>query len=43
LVDCDTLSVKRGESYLNLTELDLAGTTGEVEDPKFILNYIFMT
>jgi hypothetical protein len=43
LVDCDTLSVKRGESYLKLIELDLAGTTGEVEDPKFILNSIFMT
>jgi hypothetical protein len=43
LVDCDTLSVKKGESYLKLVELDLAGTTREVEDPKFILNSIFMT
>jgi hypothetical protein len=25
LVDCDTISVKRGESYLKLIELDLVG------------------
>jgi hypothetical protein len=43
LVDLDTLSVKKGESYLKLVELDLAGTTREVDDPKIILNSIFMT
>jgi hypothetical protein len=43
LVDCDTTSVKRGESYLKLIELDLARKTGEVEDQKFILNSIFMS
>jgi hypothetical protein len=43
LVNCDTISVKRGESYLKLIELDLAGTTREVEDPKFILNSILMS
>jgi hypothetical protein len=29
--------------YHKLTEIDLAGTTGEVQDPKLILNSIFMT
>jgi hypothetical protein len=43
LQDCDTLSVKKWESYLKLIELDLAGTTGEVQDPKLLLNSIFMT
>jgi hypothetical protein len=43
LVDCDTLSVKKGELYLKLIELDLAGTTGEVQDPKLILNSMLMT
>ena len=43
MVDCDTINVKRGELYLKLIELDLAGTTGEVEDPKFILNSILMS
>jgi hypothetical protein len=43
LVDCDTISVKRGELYLKLIELDLVGTTREVEDPKLILNSIFMS
>jgi hypothetical protein len=43
LVDCDTLSVKKGELYLKLVELDLAGTTREVQDPKLILNSMLMT
>jgi hypothetical protein len=43
LVDCDTLSVKKGELYFKLIELDLAGTTGEVQDPKLILNSMLMT
>jgi hypothetical protein len=43
LVDLDTLSVKRGESYLKLIELDLAGTTGEVQDPRLISNSMLMT
>ena len=43
MVDCDTINVKRGELYLKLIELDLFGTTGEVEDPKFILNSILMS
>ena len=43
LDDLDVLSVKKGEAYLKLVELDLAGTTGEVEYPKLISNYILMT
>ena len=43
LVDGDTISVKRGEFHLKLIELDLSGTTGEVEDPKLILNSILMS
>jgi hypothetical protein len=37
LVDCDTISVKKGDLYLKLIELDLAGTIGDVEDPHLIL------
>jgi hypothetical protein len=43
LDDLDTLSVKRGECYLKLIDLDLVGTTGEVDDTKIILNSVFMT
>jgi hypothetical protein len=43
MVDVDTLSVKNGESYLKLIELDLLGTTREVQDPKLILNSMLMT
>ena len=43
MVDCDTLSVKKGELYFKFIELDLAGTTGEVRDPKIILNSMLMT
>jgi hypothetical protein len=43
LVDLDTLSVKKGELYLKLIDLDLVGTTREVEDQNVILNSIFMT
>jgi hypothetical protein len=43
LSDFDTISVKRGECYLKLVGLDLAGTTREVDDPQIILNSIFMS
>jgi hypothetical protein len=43
LVECDTISVKRGELYLKLIELDLAGSTRDVEDPHLILNSILMS
>jgi hypothetical protein len=43
LVECDTISVKRGELYLKLIELDLAGSIGDVDDPCLILNSILMS
>jgi hypothetical protein len=43
LVDCDTISVKKGDLYLKLIELDLVGSTGDVEDPHLILNSILMS
>jgi hypothetical protein len=43
LNDLDTLSIKMGESYFKLIELDLAGTTGEVQDLRLISNYILIT
>jgi hypothetical protein len=39
----NTLSVKRGECYLNVVELDLARKTIEGDFFKVILNSIFMT
>ena len=41
--DLDILSVKRGECYLKLIDLDLVGTTWEYDDTKIILNSVFMT
>jgi hypothetical protein len=43
LNDLDTLGIKTGECYLKLIDLDLVGTTGEVDDTKIILNSVFMT
>jgi hypothetical protein len=43
LSDLDTLSVKKGEYYFKLIELDLAGSTGEVQDPRLISNSILIT
>ena len=43
MVDCDTLSVKRGESYLKLIEIDFTETTEEIEDLKLISKYMLMT
>jgi hypothetical protein len=43
LNDFDIISVKRGEFYLKLIELDLSRTTGEFDDSKIILNSIFMS
>jgi hypothetical protein len=42
LVDLDVLSVKKSEAYSKIMWLDLAGTTGEVQDPKLILNNILL-
>jgi hypothetical protein len=43
LDECDIISVKRGELYLKLIELDLAGSTRDVENPHLILNSILMS
>jgi hypothetical protein len=38
LVDCDAISVKKWDLYLKLIELDLVGSTEDVEDSHLILN-----
>jgi hypothetical protein len=43
LVECDVISVKRGELYLKLIELKLVGSTEDVEDPQLIMNSILLT
>jgi hypothetical protein len=43
LDDCDVVVTKKEVLYHRLTEIDLAGSTGEVHDPKLIINSIFMT
>jgi hypothetical protein len=40
---CSEAIVKREELFKRLTEIDLAGSTDEVQDPKLILNSMFMT
>jgi hypothetical protein len=43
LAKCDAISVKRGELYLKLIELELAGLTKDVEDPHLIMNSILLS
>jgi len=43
LDELDVRSVKKSESYSKIMGLDLAGTTGEVQDPKLISNNILST
>ena len=40
---CNEVIVRREEIFRKLTEIDLAGSTVEVKDPKLILNSMFMT
>ena len=40
---CSEAIVKREELFKRLIEIDLEGSTNEVQDPKLILNSIFMT
>jgi hypothetical protein len=40
---CNEAIVKREELFRRLTEIDLAGSTDEVQYPKLIFNSIFMT
>jgi len=43
LDDLDSLSVKRGECYLKLIDLEIVVTIGEVDDTQIILNLVFVT
>ena len=43
LVKCDVISVKRGELYLKLIELELVRSTEDVEDPHLIMNSILLS
>jgi hypothetical protein len=40
---CNKAIVKREELFRRLTEVDLAGSTDEVQYPKLDLNSMFMT
>ena len=40
---CSEAILKREELFKRLTEIDLAGGTKEVQDPKLILNSMFLT
>jgi hypothetical protein len=43
LVECDVMSVKMSELYLKLIELELVGSTEDVEDSHLILNSILLS
>jgi hypothetical protein len=40
---CSQAITRREELFKKLTEIDLAGSTNEVQDPKLILNSLFLT
>jgi hypothetical protein len=40
---CSKAIVKREELFKRITNIDLEGSTNEVQDPKLILNSMFMT
>jgi hypothetical protein len=40
---CSQAITRREEIFKRLKELDLAGSTNEVQDPKLILNSLFLT
>jgi hypothetical protein len=43
LEECSEVLSKREILYQKLTEIDLVGSTGEVQDPHIILNSTFLT
>ena len=43
LVECDAISVKRGEWYLKFSKLELVDSTEDVEDPHLIMNSIILS
>ena len=40
---CNQAITRRDELFKRLTEVDLDGSTNGVQDPKFILNSLFLT
>ena len=40
---CSEAILKREELFKRLMDIDLAGSTNEVQDPKLILNSMFLT
>ena len=40
---CSQAITRREELFKKLTEIDIAGNTNEVQDPKLILNSLFLT
>jgi hypothetical protein len=40
---CNQAIKRREELFKRLTDIDIAGSTNEVEDPKLILNSLFLT
>jgi hypothetical protein len=40
---CSQAITRREELFKRLTEVDLAGSTNEVQDPKLIINLLFLT
>jgi hypothetical protein len=40
---CNHAITRREELFKRLTEIDLVGSTNEVQDPKLILNLLFLT
>jgi hypothetical protein len=40
---CSEVITKREELFKRITEIDLGGITGEVQDPKLIFNSMFMS
>jgi uncharacterized protein YeeX (DUF496 family) len=43
VLSCEQVVSKKEELFRKLTEIDLAGSTNEVQDPKLILNSLFLT
>jgi hypothetical protein len=40
---CNQAITRREKLFKRLTEIDLAGSTNDVQDPKLILNSLFLT
>jgi uncharacterized protein YeeX (DUF496 family) len=40
---CDQVVLKKEEVFKSLTEIDLTGSTNEVQDPKLVVKLLFLT